>query len=387
MLISCPQCHTEFTWTRHNPKFCSDECHKAARTRTCKYCGKPFTVRYLTKKTEAHRECHLAAKLPEIVAALRTRRAAGRVTAPCGWGDKCLFPGVPVSVTKSKADRHKHHPECWEARGRYAGGTTGKGRGKVLWCQKCGCEIGYRTPSGLGQKLCRECASVSSGTHSRVKSGEWHPCPVCGTQTYLKRSQMEAGKPGCCSPTCGYAWRRAHSGTKALTCQGCGVVKRFPATHLPRSITRGGATWTCAACRQPKTGYQERTCEHCQKSFRARIRLAKPEASRFCSLACRHDHYKEVRRRRGPCAQCGGPIKRRGANGKHCSWACEVAARQGKPHPRWRPSPAEVRVLEQWTAGVRGVRPLARAAGVADTTVRNMKAAGKLVESAAARSA
>jgi len=390
--ISCPQCHTEFTRTRRQLVFCSPACWQVAHTRTCQHCGQPFKLKYLKDDQKYCKgECHLAANLAAMVAAtVAMRQAKGRTLAPCGWGDKCLFPGVPVSVTKSKAHKNKHHPECWEARGNHAGGRTGTGNGKVLWCQECGREIGYRPPSGLRQKLCSEChRGRRGGVHSRVKSGEQRPCPICGTLVYLTQGQIKANKPGCCSPKCGGAWRRRkRSQSQDLTCQACGTIKRFPATHLPRAIARGSTVWTCAACRQPQTAYQERTCEHCQKSFRARIRVAKPEASRFCSLACRHDHYKEVRRRRGPCAQCGGPIKRRGQANKYCSRRCTGAAKMGRPNRHRQPSPAELSVLEQWAAGVRGVRPLATAAGVSKSTVQDIYSRGRLVEPVAvARSA
>jgi len=407
-MAQCRHCKQAFTRTWALKAFCGEACKQEHRRRVCQWpgCRKVFQAKNdVSPRPYCGEACRLKAlearRAETTKAAAVARVARGRTEVVCGWED-CPKPEVLISVRVSEvaAGEKKYHRDgCLQAWNEAGRGLRGMGKGRVLSCQSCGQEIGYRSPSQVNQKYCLACglkaggiAGGIAGGHSHAthkKQGEDRPCSVCGTLRYFLRSELKKheheGSPFYCSRDCWHADRRGERfGKKVVRCTCCGQERAYYKHRLPRRVDRATMTWLCPKCRVPVTGYQQRTCEHCGIGFRARIRVAKPEASRFHSLACRTAHYMEARRRRGPCAQCGGPIKRRGQASKYCSWECTKASKQGRPNPHWRPSRAEQRVLEQWTAGVRGVRPLARAARVADTTVRNMKAAGKLVESAAA---
>ena len=407
--VPCLQCKRPFTPSEHFMGYCSVECKQAARRRVCQWppCGKTFLARNgRAKRRFCSNQCRQAAIGIKAIEAAAARAAARRVSVQCALaGTTCPRPNdlLLLSPSVARALKFPHHPECdptplRKAFVRESIQARRPRKGKEIFCEDCGTSLGYKSLAQMKQKRCWLCAQKTTAARIRVLDGTYagasstshgiYVCTYCGTSVQRLSSHVPTSGRVFCSRAHASKWRSEEAvrrGTRvAITCRTCGVVQIFQGSEVPRTLDRDTMTWVCTSCRVPKTAWQERVCDHCQRLYRARIRLNKPGAAHFCSLACRYDHYKEVRRGRGPCAQCGGPIKRRGQASKYCSWACTKAAKQGRPNPHWRPSQAEQRVLEHWAAGVRGVRPLAAAAWVSKTTVQRLYKLGRLVESAAA---
>lgn len=384
---SCRHCGASFAPNAHRRDYCSETCAKAAPERTCQQCGKAFSV-----KAPAQRGLYCsnvcrgkAIHGRAILGAAAARRARGRLEVPCAFA-ACPSPDALLSVHRSRSGARHYHPECWQA---YRQSGALRQKGSILTCQTCGGEIGYRMPSEQQQKYCIACwITMRKGKRGpRVQAPRlMRECPFCHAVVSCLPSMAARTATSFCSAEHYYAWRRMQHRTQ-VRCLRCGKERHYFPSALPLGVNRSTMTWTCLDCRSRKTTMRACTCQYCGKGFSARITFSAPSNRRFCTLACRQEHYRRRRRDRPGCQRCGQLIQRRGQHLRFCNWQCYTDAKQGRPNPHWHPSQAEQRVLEQWAAGVRGVRPLARAAWVSGNTVLKLKRAGRLVEPAAARTA
>jgi len=378
----CQRCGTLFS-PKGNAKYCSEACSAAARQRTCGSCGKTFHVRQDNQVGHyCSRQCILNdVRALGIEAAEKVRHQQGRIEVPCVCPD-CPRLHVLISVQRNRAI-YAHHSECEDRYRALVASKRGYARrGAVLTCERCKREIGYRKPSRLDQKLCRACATQQTrGTaHPNTRRGEMRVCalPECSNVFYAKAARIKHSKTGrlfCCP-------EHAHAGARtavSVRCRACNAERRYEPSKLPVDVDRSTMTWTCPTCRPHKSGMVSFTCLHCDKAYRRRTYFGAHETrEHFCSAACRRLYHREVRRRATPCRRCGSVIERRGKGNVYCSWDCYIAAKTGRPNRHYRPSKAELRVIEKWRAGVRGVRPLARASEASVNTVQKLMRTGKI---------
>jgi len=106
----------------------------------------------------------------------------------------------------------------------------------------------------------------------------------------------------------------------------------------------------------------------CGTYFRRRVSIdAPPNLKRLCTNACRKQHFRVERL----CDVCDKVIPASRRNKAQCSRECYKQAKKGRPNPHYRPSPAELTILEVVREkGKLPVRDLARFSGTSPTTVQ-----------------
>lgn len=380
MIHTCRRCEKSFPGTRAGTLYCSDACKEADNTRICKLCGKTFHVTFGHTRLYCGRKCAGQADREVAIQASATKRRSQRISVPCIWPD-CPRPydllSLPSSWTKHPSKQR--HPECRAAYRLACGGGTKPRKGRVVECKGCGTTIGYRMPSQTGQEYCNLCAHRHlRGKPRPIKSGEWRTCPfeTCSNVTYVSPSRAARASVTFCSVA--HRFAALESGV-IVTCRVCGSVKRYSPSLLPRAMDRATMTWVCTDCRPRKTAVRSFTCAQCHDSFTRRVSLTSSvDDDRFCQASCRKQYYREMRRRANPCQYCGKVIERRGRHKAYCNWDCYIAGKTGQPLPHYHPSKAELRIIAAWTAGARGVRPLARASSASINTVQKLIKAGKI---------
>ncbi len=389
MIRPCRHCEMPFAPQR-SAKYCSDACLIAARERTCRFCGKQFHVHQDTQVGHyCSNECLLkAVRTRGLHEAERARRERhpGRILVPCLWSD-CPRPHDLVSIQRSRASDARH-PECKVAYRQSPAYRDARWprQGADVVCEGCGTDLGYRPPAMMDRLLCRDCArqrdKMVRRSRSEEKRGEEHVCGLlaCSNRFHAKPARVARSKTG--KVYCCHAHARADCSTRTtVRCIACGNTRFYKAAHIPLSVDRDTMSWTCPGCRQPKSAMRVFACLQCAKSYRRRVYFGPRETKQhFCSFGCRRLYYRDLRRRANPCRQCGNIIERRGHGNVYCGWDCYTAHKTGRPNKHYRPSKAEIRVLDAWAAGARGpVRVLAKVTRTSPATVQKLIKAGKLV--------
>jgi len=384
----CKHCEKLFTPLRSNGMYCEVCTQDATRPRVCEQCHGFYTLLPPHPSRLGAKYCSDACRLlanrqVALDAAAKARVERGRVLVRCALADTgaCPRPDELISVVRSKAGSPRYHvPECNAARYRAGGGRKGTGEGRILSCKKCGKEIGYCSPSETRQ-YCGDCARhIHKGQPKPRGQGQWHECatPACPERVYVAPWEERASITGkfYCAAHDGRFARRTAVRARCVTCQ---RVSRFHKSKVPLSVDQKTHTWTCLACRPYKTAMRSFVCLHCHRSFRRRAEIeATATQEHFCDASCRRAYYQGQREQAPPCLYCGRTIQRRGRQKTYCDWECYTAAKVGRPHKPYRTSKAEQRIVNAWDAGVRGVRPLARASTSSVNTVQKLIKAGKI---------
>lgn len=322
-----------------------------------------------------------------------------RVQVECAW-DKCPKRQELISLFPSEAPgNHYHSDGCYQAWLVSGGPRKGRGNGKILDCERCGALIGYRSPSQLKQKVCSICAPserrasllARAATVARQRTPGPRSCggergcarPGCVGTRYLTPSVLREreGKPVYCTRACWMAVRRM---TRVpVRCTLCGDVRAYHRANVPRSADLTTGTWLCPDCRPRRTVWALHTCAHagCGVEVRLRVRVDREQRVPLPHYCRQHrTAYFTALRRARLCKRlgCGTLITRR-KGGPYCSVACATAVTSQTRKGRTYKSEAERLIAAKYDEGIRGVRPLAKAAGVCENTVRRVIRAGSLV--------
>jgi len=380
----CRHCRTPFPVTRTSGRhYCCRECKAAACKRVCPQCTREFDAPHpASKKVYCSPECLLASQTGEhLKSSWDAHRERARVVVVCNWR-ACPRPQDLIEVPRWKASKpfYCRHDECKEAFRQACNGGSRLPEGNEAFCQVCGDPVGYRSRGELetGGIYCVRCVGRPGRQRPRRGKGETRPCGLvgCTNEIWVTAFKLKHSKTNifvCCSAHFNAVKRTA----PRVRCVTCGYEKVFHVPHVPPDVDALATHWQCPACRPRTTAVCSFECAQCHDTFSRRIRLARPAAERqFCTLTCR----QEYARVHAPyCRRCDHVIRRRGHGQKpYCSRACAAAAARGQPHPHTRPSIAEGKILEQWRAGVRGIKKLAAMSGTAPNTVRKLQRAGHL---------
>lgn len=390
MIRQCRRCDNPFTVTPQRRRYCSDACVEAACKRRCERCGDTFSVPkgkpgHIKKHCSV--ECRAAANQLNATArgklSSQRRSETGRTFVACIWPD-CPRPQELISLQRCQAKRpmFHRHPECREAYRRFCHGGTKPRKGAELVCQGCGKPIGYRPASRLDQEYCGTCAYQRVGGYKPRTGGEVRICALngCAEEVWVATWKIKKSKTG------NFYCTRVHAGLAArapcIRCRSCGREQDLLADRQPLTLDLATLTFVCRACRPKQTISRWLVCARpeCRKNFRRQVPINEGvDHLRFCTDACRKQHYRVERR----CVFCDKVITKRARYKVHCSRECYKQGKIGQPNPHYRPSQAELSILKEWQKGVRGVRPLARASGSSVNTVQKLIKAGKLTASTA----
>ncbi len=333
--LTCRECGQQFDSTARAARWCP-ACRDAKCARICAGCGESFIVTHPASRVRFHSlSCATAAAHARGVPLGRKRTLPDAVCEYCG---ETFYP-----LTRLKRNRfcRREHADAWQR-----------------------------------QK------------HAAPHACQWPDCPRRGD--LLTGYGSDPSKPRKYHPECYRAWQHAGGGAKRkrtgqeLVCSRChtGRGYRYPSELRHR---RDYHTGLCQKCwkAQRTAARVTVTCAWCAKNRLPGARFTLPPhritrhvTHHFHNVSERARYYGEMVRKYHPCPQCGGRVER--PDHTYCTRACLYAARAGKP--RRGPSKAEGDVLEAYRQGVRGVRPLAKAAGVSTTTVLKLKREGKLIE-------
>jgi len=383
----CRHCQTPFplthpSGTRYGTRYCCPARKADACKRVCPQCERVFDAPLpSSRKAHCSPECFRAAQTTGYATSLATRTERARVLVVCNWGG-CPRPHDLLTLARSTAKRPSEcrHDECKIAYRQACNGGKKLPKGDFATCQVCDTSVGYRSRRALeaGGIYCVRCVGRRGRKRPRMGKGEMRPCGLVGCTngvwvTPFKLKYSKTNIFGCCKAH-SYAARRT---SPHLRCVTCGYEQSFQAVHAPPNLDALATDWQCRACRPHSTAVRSFECAQCHGTFSRRIILARPAAERrFCTLACRHEYY---RLRRPHCLRCNNVITRRGRGQKlYCSRDCSAAAARGQPHPHTRPSIAEEKIVEQWRAGVRGIKKLAKMSGACTNTVRKVQRGGRL---------
>lgn len=281
-------------------------------------------------------------------------------------------------------------------------------------CQRCGKRFHVDRPKQVGKycdSACRLAAVTPRAAVASIRSRRvthrihppcaWEQCQRKADLLDLPRSRGEDREhfhPECYGPGTGArALERRVRGKQGaahtvaatsrrslrmveVTCTRCHRVRRYQMGHIPQAVDVDTMTYVCRPCLradQPsKTVRVTLTCLYCGESHERSVYRDHIPTTHFCNL----DHWRAYYRPERHCLHCGTLIQRKGAGARYCDSKCYAAAREGKSRAQYRPSQAELRIQEAYDAGVRGVRPLARAGSASVNTVQKFINAGKLVE-------
>lgn len=361
----------------------------------------------------------------------KERHDKGTEAVRCRW-PTCPRPDDLIIRHKSRGDRQPYHPECGDAYRSSSGPRKGTGKGTVVYCQECEDEIGYRTPSAMGQKYHWECYKKLGLIGHRPLKGEMRRCAVCPKEVYRQPSQLARGKNVYCSVECHHAWQREHKRQNvdhlyvSVRCTTCDHTRRMRRRGLRPTVDPATLTWTCPTCRPHQWAVVTGVCEYCTRTYSKSVSQPDRYNARFCDNVCRrawmrenqviwpvcpycqkleakrprsdrdyerakfrmprsqkrfgrlhfcsrqHNglYYHEKRQRKNICGHCRQVIKRKGDNAKFCDVNCYAAWKRGRSIPTPRTSAGEQRLEDSWERGIQGIRALASDSKTSHHTVR-----------------
>jgi len=262
------------------------------------------------------------------------------------------------------------HPECREAYRRFCNGGTKPRKGAELICEDCKKPIGYRPAFRLAQKYCGPCAYRRAGGYKQRGGDELRTCSLDGCTEVIRvtAGQIKKSKSG--KFYCGLDHYARDLRAPRIHCRSCGREQKLLANSRPLTLDLTTLTFVCSKCRPSRTIVRGFTCARigCGKYFRRRVSIeAPPDLIRFCTDACRRQHYRVERR----CDVCKGVIETRLRNKAQCSRKCYKQAKQGRPNPHYRSSQAELDILAiVRERGKLPVRVVATLSGTSPTTVQ-----------------
>ncbi len=374
----CYYCKEPYTLGVHQI-YCSEECFKAARTKTCP-CGKQSYVPGRPSRKKAFCD-DCTRRRRDIVAQTvfqQTRErqmAQAEVRVVCNYA-KCPRPYDLIPLTRNQAKRPSEcrHPECKVAYRDDCHGGKRLPTSREIFCKSCGKSRGYHPPSYAREyEYCLKCSRRQHPTKNRIPASdkEWRPCslPGCNSGRYVPISTIKR------YPERKFVCSRAHSRASApaprIHCRSCPRERRLRSSHIPRTFDAQTMTFVCRVCQPSKTVVETFTCDGvgCDKTFERRVSRKALKKPHFCSPECQGEYRRLLQRL---CARCGQRIQRRGLNNTYCSWDCFQEAKTGRPNPHRQPSKAERTVLEAIARGIRGARTIEREYGVARNTVRRV---------------
>lgn len=197
-----------------------------------------------------------------------------------------------------------------------------------LTCAQCSKE--FSTPRSKAVKGAKYCSAdcFEKARQRRIDC----ICEVCGTSFELRPADVNEGRGRFCSWDC---FNRSRTKRMTLKCIECG--NDFEA--VPAELRIGKGKYCSQACAARATGRQRRrefskyTCEHCGKSFEAKLtpaQLAEGDR-RFCGQEC----FAQARMRRvqKTCEFCGKPFeittgREERDSGHFCSKECADTSRR-----------------------------------------------------------
>lgn len=219
----------------------------------------------------------------------------------------------------------------------------------------------------------------------------------------------------------------------SLRCVACGGLTSYIPSTLPPSADRQTMTWTCHSCRTHKSAMVTITCAHCGEETRRDIKGFDPSKAYHCSRDCRWAHHRkkaktwavarvqcpicyqqyqagqksfaetifrmprsrarrslpkigrrcctkkharlharQVKGKQRTCPICQTQFLPHIENQVHCSKTCGGVGRKGKAIATPLRDSAREEVCDQWVAGTRSLRQLAKVCHIDWRTVKQI---------------